>query len=124
MVQSAIAAHILGISAPLFPRYVVTVPAGGSATLVIPVPQTYVMIFTGPVRVIASDHDQAITGTLMVAGVNVLVNNFPFTADADETSPKYGVVRNNIQSNASQWDSAASNDDAGRPDCARQAAGV
>lgn len=97
MAEAAIAAHILGISAPLFPRYATTVPASGSASLVIPVPATYVMLFVGPVRVFSDLHDPAIVGTLVVDGVNILLNDFPFSADASETSPQYGVVRNQIE---------------------------
>lgn len=98
LAESAIAAHILGISTPLFPRYATAVPASGSALLTIPVPSSYVMLFVGPVRIFSDYYGSAeLVGTLVVDSVNVLLNDFPFTAEASETSPQYGVVRNQIQ---------------------------
>ena len=97
MAESVIAAHILGISSPLFPRYVTTVAAGGSATLTVPVPSTYVMLFVGAFRAFAETYSSGLTVDLVIDGTDVVFNSYPLTAEADVTSPQYGVVRNQME---------------------------
>lgn len=97
LAQSLIAARALGVSAPLFPRQAITVPANGSAQIAIPVTTNYVMVVVGPVRVLSSVQDPDVTATIVVDTVNLLFNAFPLTMEADETSPEYGVIRSSIE---------------------------
>lgn len=96
LAASLIAADEPGISELLFLRQTVTVPAGGSTTMTIRVATGYAMIVTQPTRVDVSQYSSLVTATLIVDGVNVLLNNFPFTIPAKEIMPEYGVIRNTI----------------------------
>lgn len=96
LAASLIAADEPGIAAILFLRQAVTVPAGGSAQIVIPVASGNVMIVTAPIRVFSDSYTSELTATLVVDQVNVLLNDFPMTAEAVEIMPEYGVIRNSI----------------------------
>jgi hypothetical protein len=96
LAQSLIAAREQGISALLFIRQTVTVPANGSAQVLIPVAPGNVMIVAAPIRVVASVYSSQLTATLVVDGVNLLLNNFPLTFEASESMPEYGVIRSLI----------------------------
>lgn len=97
LAQSLIAAREQGISALLFIRQTVTVPANGSAQILIPVAPGNVMIVAAPIRVVASVYSSQLTATLVVDGVNLLLNNFPLTFEASESMPEYGVIRSLIE---------------------------
>jgi hypothetical protein len=96
LAASLIAADEPGIAAILFIRQAVTVPAGGSAQITIPVAAGNVMIITAPIRVFSDSYTSELTATLIVDQVNVLLNDFPMTAEAEEVMPEYGVIRNSI----------------------------
>lgn len=99
LAQSLIAAREPGISALIFARDAVTVPAGGSYTVTFPVEPGNTMVFAAPVRIYADTHDAGITGTLVVDETDVLFENFPFTADVSdpgEEMPQYGNVKESV----------------------------
>jgi len=96
LAASLIAADEPGIAAILFLRQAVSVPAGGSAQIVIPVASGNVMIVTAPIRVFSDTYTSELTATLVVDQVNVLLNDFPMTAEAVEIMPEYGVIRSSI----------------------------
>lgn len=96
LAHSVIAADVSGISAFQFLSEAVTVAAGGSHTITIPVAAHNVMIIAAPFRFFSTVHSPDITTTMTVDTINVLLNNWPFTADSVLEMPQYGKVREQI----------------------------
>lgn len=99
LIHSVIAADNPGIAQLLFLAKPVSVPANGTATYTYTVPSGDVTLFAAPFRVYPSTVTTDVTGTLVVDGVDVLLDNFPMVGSPIEAEmPQYGVVRNTLVS--------------------------
>lgn len=92
MAHSAIAAKFNGESGPIYYRQDLLVPAGGTHSVNIPVPEGYRMAAIAPIRIWMRGHPLYLYGSLQADG-DFIMQGFPLTHDVDVGFPQYGFLK-------------------------------